>query len=179
MIDPWRAHTWAYRAVFVVLCLLWVIFRLLPLDPGAGRLPGPDLMLALTLCWVVRRPGDLPVLLIALAFLMADLLLFRPPGLRSLVVLIGTEFLRQQVLLVRDRGFGYEIALVAGTLVAMALAERLIMLLAFGHPPSAGAAIAETAATMIAYPAVVLFSNLLLGVRKAEIREISLGGRRA
>lgn len=177
MMDPQRSRVWAYRALFVLICLAWLVFRLLPAGIGADRLPGPDLMLALSLAWVARRPDYLPAALVALAFLAADLLLSRPPGLRSLVVLLATEFLRQKVVLMRDRSFAYEFALISGTLVAMALAERSIMVMAFGDPPPFGASVAETALTTICYPAMVVFSNLVLGVRKIEVRETSLGGR--
>lgn len=179
MMDLWRGRVWTYRVLFVLLCLAWLVSRLLPLGIGADRLPGPDLMLAFTLAWVVRRPDYLPALLVALAFLVADLLLSRPPGLRSLAALLATEFLRQQVVLIRDRTFAYEIVLISGTLVAMALAERVIMLFAFGDPPPFGAFLAETAITVIIYPVVVLFSNHVFGVRKVEVRETSLGGRGA
>ena len=42
---------------------------------------GPDLMLAFTFAWVLRRPDYVPVLLIAAIFLLEDMLLMRPPGL--------------------------------------------------------------------------------------------------
>ena len=72
----------------------------MPAAPGETGLdlatwPAPDLMLALTLAWVVRRPDLLPAPLIAAYFFVEDILMMRPPGLWALIVLGATEFLRR------------------------------------------------------------------------------------
>ena len=52
------------------------------LDQGSNRfLIGPDLLIAFAFAWSLRRPEYVPSLLLALLFLLADLLLQRPPGL--------------------------------------------------------------------------------------------------
>lgn len=167
MIDPRSARIWAYRALFVLVALAIVLLRLLPLDTVAGRGPGPDLMLCLAFAWLVRRPAYLPALLIAAVFLLADLLLQRPPGLHALMVLLGAEFLRGHVATIRDRLFGHEWLLVGGTILVAALAERLLLLM-LAAAPDLGAAAQRTALTIVAYPAVVLFSNLVFRVTKVS-----------
>ena len=66
---------------FVALSSALAVVRLLPIDMQPMPLPGPDLMLCLVLAWTIRRPDLLPVWLVAVVMLAADLLLMRPPGL--------------------------------------------------------------------------------------------------
>ena len=73
----------AGSALYVAAALVIVMAGLLPLGPGWVRWTGPDLLLALTFAWVLRRPDQAPVLLVAAVFLLADLLTLRPPGLRA------------------------------------------------------------------------------------------------
>ena len=63
------------------------IFLLLPLQTTPRSLAGPDLLLAFAVAWCLRRPEFVPPLALALAFLLADLLLQRPPGLWALLAL--------------------------------------------------------------------------------------------
>lgn len=176
MIDPRSARIWAYRALFALVALAIVLLRLLPLDTVAGRGPGPDLMLCLAFAWLVRRPAYLPALLIVAVFLLADMLLQRPPGVHALTVLLGAEFLRGHVVTIRDRLFGHEWLLVAGTILCAALAERLLLLLVLGAAPDLGDVAQRTGLTILAYPAVVLFSNLVFRVTKVPAGEADTAG---
>ncbi|PKP84314.1 MAG: rod shape-determining protein MreD [Alphaproteobacteria bacterium HGW-Alphaproteobacteria-2] len=179
MIDPRTSRIWAYRGLYALLCGTIVLALLLPVELFRAVLPWPDLMLALTFAWLLRRPAYVPPLLIAVVFLLADLLLQRPPGLHSLAVLLATEFLRARVLAVRDRRFGYEWALAGGTMLALMFAERVLAAVVFaGSPPLSGVAV-QLGLTILAYPAVVLFSNLIFRVTKAEPGEGSGAGEQA
>lgn len=176
MIDPRTSRIWFYRCLYALLCGAIMLALLLPVELFRATLPWPDIMLALTFAWLLRRPAYVPSLLIAAVFLLADLLLQRPPGLHSLAVLLGTEFLRARVLAVRDRRFGYEWVLAGGTMLAVALVERaLATVLAVVLPPLSGVAV-QLGLTILAYPSVVLFSNLVLRVTKAEPGEVSGAG---
>jgi rod shape-determining protein MreD len=74
-------HIWTYRGVFLLLCGVIILGRLLPLGLGTSGLPGPDLLLAFTFAWLLRQPAVVPVVSIVIVFLLADFLLQRPPGL--------------------------------------------------------------------------------------------------
>ena len=71
--------------------------------PGPGRLPGPDIILLIALSWIVMRPDYVPVLLLAVVFLLTDLLLMRPPGLWTALAVLAGEFLRNRQLQLRAR----------------------------------------------------------------------------
>ena len=64
-------------ALFTALMAAIAFAHLLPLDPGPGRFPGPDVMLLLTIAWLLRRPEAVPLALVAVLFLLADFLLQR------------------------------------------------------------------------------------------------------
>lgn len=80
MSESAASHLWAMRVWFVVLVTTILFFHLLPLQTATGGLIWPDFLLAFALSWSVRRPEYVPSTLLAVAFLMADLLLQRPPG---------------------------------------------------------------------------------------------------
>ena len=64
MVDPLTTRRLAHRALYVALAAVILFLRLLPVNPMAHGIPGPDLMLAFTLAWVLRRPDFVPALLI-------------------------------------------------------------------------------------------------------------------
>ena len=49
----------------------------------------------------MRRPDFLPVLLIGAVVLLEDLILLRPPGLWTALVILATEFVRARAALTR------------------------------------------------------------------------------
>ncbi|WP_341367254.1 hypothetical protein [Yoonia sp. BS5-3] len=80
MADQTDPRIWINRGVFLLVAFLIVVAQLVPLDMRPASWSWPDLLLAMTLAWVVRKPDYAPVALIAALFLMTDLLLHRPPG---------------------------------------------------------------------------------------------------
>ncbi len=120
------------------MAILLLFIRLLPLNSIAGHLPGPDLLLCLIFAWTVRRPEYLPVLMIAVVVLVEDMLLMRPPGLWTALVILGSEFIRSRVALTRELSFGVEWLLVAGLMLAMFLTYRTALLMVFVPQPSFG-----------------------------------------
>jgi cell shape-determining protein MreC len=54
-------HIWTYRAIFLFVCAVLILGRLLPLGLGESGLPGPDLLLALTFAWLLRQPAVVPL----------------------------------------------------------------------------------------------------------------------
>ncbi|MBZ4688866.1 MAG: rod shape-determining protein MreD [Cereibacter changlensis] len=178
MADRVRGLAWAYPMAFVGIAVMLLIARLMPISAEAGSWPGPDLLLCLILVWVTRRPDYLPALLIALVVLAEDLILMRPPGLWAALVLVASEFLRSRGALTRELSFAGEWLLVAGVMVAMLLAYRLMFLIAFLPQPGFGFAMIQTVATILCYPLVVGLSWFLLDLHKPATGELDSYGRR-
>lgn len=178
MVDPITTRKIGYRTLYLGLAALVIFLRLLPVDRMTGGLPGPDLTLALTCAWVLRRPEYVPLLLIVSVFLFEDILFWRPIGLWTLIVLAGTEFLRAREEGSRDLPFALEWALVSGVLAAMLVAERLVLALFMVDQPSLGLELLQMLMTVAAYPAVVALSRLGFGLRRAAPGEVDAFGQR-
>ncbi|MBE2276884.1 MAG: rod shape-determining protein MreD [Rhodobacteraceae bacterium] len=173
-----RADPWGYRLLFLGLAAALLFVRLLPLGNAAGSLPGPDVMLCLTLAWMMRRPDFLPVWLIVTVTLMDDLVLMRPPGLWTAIVVLATEFLRSRTALTRELNFMAEWLLASGLMIGMLLAYRLVFMLALLPQPPFGFAVVQVIWSILVYPLVVGLSRLAFDLRKPATGEIDDYGRR-
>ncbi|MDJ0640832.1 MAG: rod shape-determining protein MreD [Paracoccaceae bacterium] len=173
-----RLGLWRYRALFLVLAASVLFVQLLPLNPGPGRWPGPDLLLLITLSWTVMRPELVSVPVVAGVFLIADLLLMQPPGLWTALVILGCEFLRSRRYLLRNAPFPVEWLLVAG-IVAVLFVLNAVILSLFGVPqPSLGLTVIRIVLTILVYPVVVLIAARMFGLRPAFAEQDSLGAWR-
>jgi len=166
MAERGALHPWLMRGLFVALTGALVFVRLLPLETVPPTWAGPDLFVALTFAWAVRRPEYVPPLLVAGLAVALDLLFHRPPGLWAALTLLGCEALRARAPGLRDLTFVADWAAVAGTVVAMTLAYRLILAVMMVDQPPLGLSLMQLVSTLIAYPAVAALSHLVLGVRK-------------
>ena len=171
-------HLWTMRLAYLALAAVIIFFHLIPLDTVPRKWAPPDLLLAFTFAWVLRRPDYVPALSIAFVMLMADLLFQRPPGLIALLVVLGAEYLRTRVYGQGEAGFVAEWAAVCVIIAAVILLDRLILgLLLVPLPPMAPSLI-QMVLTMLAYPLVVLVTQALMGVRKpAPSDSGAIGGR--
>jgi rod shape-determining protein MreD len=178
MVDPVAAARVGFRTLFFALATLILFVRILPLSTAPGGWPGPDLLLCLTVVWVLRRPDYVPALSIAAVFLIDDLMSLRPPGLWSLIVLMGTEFLRSREAATRDLPFMLEWVLAGGVLAAMLFANR------FAHAvfmiPQSGLSqvLVQFMATCLAYPVLAIVMQLCFGLRRAATGEVDALGHR-
>ena len=130
------------------------------------------------LAWVTQRPDHLPALLIAAVVLAEDMILMRPPGLWTAVVVLGTEFLRSRSALTRELGFAAEWFLIAGVMTAMMLAYRLALAVAFVGQAGFGYVLTQTVGSILMYPVVVLLLRLAVNLRKPSTGEVDAMGRR-
>lgn len=178
MGEFWRQTHWVFRGLFLAAALFLLFVRLLPLGNAPGSLPGPDLLLCLILAWVIRRPDFLPMPLILIVILGEDLILGRPPGLWTAIVIIATEILRGRVALTRELNFLVEWMLISGVMLAMMLAYRLALGIAFVPQSAFGFAAVQVLWSIGLYPLVVGLSRLILDLRKPATGEIDSFGRR-
>lgn len=195
MVDPASREIWLHRALFVAIAMVLLFWRLLPLPVAMmadcaeqaqwcrftvwlWRLPGPDLLLCVIFAWTMRRPDYLPALLIAAVVLLDDMILMRPPGLWTALVLIASEFVRGRVALTRELNFAVEWLLVSGLMVAMLLVYRMIFALTLMPQPGFGYAMVQVIWSIVCYPFVVFLSRFVLDLHKPGMGEIDAYGRR-
>ncbi len=159
-------HVWTYRGLFLLLCLGVILGKLLPLGLHDTGLPGPDILLAVTLAWLLRQPAVVPIGSILVVFLLADFLFQRPPGLWTLLVIVVSEVLRHRRLTMTEFQFLLEWSAFAGAVLAMILLNRIVLWLLMVDLDPLGLALAHGIVTAVIYPLVVVISKYLFGLRK-------------
>ncbi|MEO1138921.1 MAG: rod shape-determining protein MreD [Pseudomonadota bacterium] len=178
MAENAAVHMWAMRVIYLSLGLLLMFLSLLPLQTLPRGWAGPDVIVALTFAWVLRRPDYVPPLLVAGVILLGDLMFHRPPGLWAALVLIASETLRARHVGLRDLTFAVEWVSVTTTLVAITLIYRTVLALLLVDQAPLGLSIVQLVMTLISYPLVVIVSQSLFGVRKLAPGDIgAMGGR--
>lgn len=171
MTDP-RSRRRALGMVrFTFLAGVILFIRLLPLAPGKIVAPGPDILLCLCFSWVLRRPEQVPALLIAAVFFVSDVMLMQPLGLWTFFVLLATEALRARASRWRDQAFVFEWLRVALLLGLMTAGARLMMVLLFVPTPALGQVVMQYLASVLCYPLVVGVGWAVLGLRRPPAGE--------
>jgi len=179
MAEKTGLHLWSMRLLYVVLCGLVVMFHLLPLGQIDAITFSPDIILCITLAWVVRRPDYAPIFLIAGVALLAELLLMRAPGLWAALTVLLADSITKQRNKMRSTGFGVEWFRVTVGIAAIFILERIANGVLFLETPPLGASIAQFLATVVAYPIIVGITSGIIRIRKPELIETTTGGRRA
>lgn len=178
MAENVHTRLWMMRALYAAIVLGILFFQLIPLSTVPQVWAGPDLVLATTLAWVLRRPECVPPLLVAAVFLLTDLLLHRPPGLWAALVVITAEMLRARYVGLRDMTFAAEWAAVGGALVVLTLSYRFILNIMVVDQTPLGLSLIQLLMTLACYPIVVIISQTVFGVRKRAPGDLdTLGGR--
>lgn len=178
MIAAPRQRQLVGMLLFVMVGLALIVASLLPLSPGAIRWPGPDWLLALTFAWVARRPDHVPVLVIAVVLLVADILTMQPIGLHAAATVVATEAVRQRQERWSGQGFLAEWLRVAALMALMLLAERFLRTIfiipsTLAPMPPLGQDVMRLIATVAAYPIVVAVCRVF-GLRRAAPGELDL-----
>lgn len=173
-MDQVRQRRLIAMLVYTGLALAFLVARLVPLAPGSVGWPGPDLTLCLTFFWVLRRPDQLPALLIAAVFLLGDILLLRPLGLWSAIAVMATEAARSREPRWREHRFLVEWLRVTILMALMVLAYRFAAAIFFVPLPSLGQVILQLIATSAAYPFVALAGRWILGVTRPDVVEAEM-----
>ncbi|MBK4214582.1 rod shape-determining protein MreD [Paracoccus caeni] len=165
MIESAKRQVMIGSVLFILCTGAILFFRLLPL-PGRAIWPGPDITLCLTFIWLLRRPDQLPALLIVLVFLVEDIMLLRPPGLWAVFVLMGTEAARSREGRWRDQPFVLEWLRVAILMGAMVIGYRFVQFIFMLPVPALGQVLLQYIATVMAYPFVTLMARWLIGLKR-------------
>lgn len=171
-------HIWMMRGTYLFLVYLIVLFHLIPIETMPGLWPAPDLLVALTFVWALRRPAFVPLLLVAVVFLLADLMFQRPPGLWAALVVAAVEWLKSRARTLRDVPFTLELASAVGVLVAITLIYRVVLTALLLPVPSLGLTLMQLAFTAAVMPVVMVASRFLLGLRRVAPGEVDVLGQR-
>lgn len=178
MVDPFAAARLGHRSLFFALSALIIFMRILPLSTTPGDWPGPDLLLCLTVVWVLRRPDYIPALAVAAVFFIDDLITLRPPGLWALIVLLGTEYLRTREVSTRDLPFLLEWIFASAVIAVMIFTNRFVYAILLIPQSGSAPVLVQYLATILAYPILALVMQLSFGLRRAAPGEVDALGHR-
>ena len=162
---PSPARTLAGAAGYLALAGAITVLAMLPGEAVPRRLPVPDVLLLITLAWLVRRPAHLPAASLAFVFLAADFVTGHPPGLRAALVLIAAEHLRGRAHL--RPGPLAEWLRAGAVVLAVAFAERAILGLTLTPAPDMGPVLLRAISGALLYPFAALVVAGVLGIRRA------------
>ena len=169
---------WTMRAAYLSIVVWVIFFNLLPLETTPRVWTGPDILTGVTFAWVLRRPEYVPMLSIALVFLLTDLLFQRPPGLLAALVLVASEMLKSRARGLRDLPFMVEWLSVSVAMLAVAMAYRLMLTLTLVPQAPLALSVIQLAMSVLAYPLIVLVTRLVFNVRRAGPGDIDGFGQR-
>ena len=178
MAETPAAQIWTGRLTYLGLAAVILFAQLIPLDEVPSRWAGPDVLLVLTLVFLVRRPDFVPFLSIFAVFLLADLLLQRPPGLYAACVCVLSEFLRKRARGLRAVPLLMEWGTVALGVVVLALGYRIVLLVAMVGQAPLGLSVIQTAATIIVYPLAAGLAHLFFGLTRPAPGQVDSFGHR-
>lgn len=177
MVDAPITRIWLGVASYLGIGFAVLMFRMLPLGTEPTVIPFPDLLISITLAWVARRADLVPFWAIAVLFFAADLLLMRPPGLYTAVVLIATDVLRRQTDGLRNLPFVLEWMVIAATLVAITVGYRAVLFVTFTPMAPLGLTLLQLLITAVFYPLIAGILQIVLGLRKPARGEVDTRGK--
>ncbi|NOD89334.1 MULTISPECIES: rod shape-determining protein MreD [unclassified Ruegeria] len=178
-MDKAASHNWAMRGLYAALAFCVLFLHLLPLDAQPDRWPFPDVLIALTFAWVLRRPDYVPTLLVAVVMLMADLLLQRPPGLLAALVVFGSAYLRSAAPGMKDAGFVGEWMSVSVVIAGVFFANRIVLSILSVQQAALLPVMIQLVLTIACYPVIVALSQSVFGVRRMTVSDTGAEGGRA
>ena len=152
-------------SVALLAGLACILVGLIPITPGADSYPMPDLLFCVLAYWVLRRPEGASLPLVFALGLIADLMLGRPVGLATFLLVVMTEILRGQSLALRDVSFIFEWLLFAVLTALMLLGQMLLLWITFSEVPSAQLIGQYGLFTVMSYPVVAALCGTALGIR--------------
>lgn len=178
MTEVSLTRLWMCRLIFLAVGIGVVLWRIVPFDMTAGRLPWPDIFYCITMAYVVRRPEWAPVWIIFVAFFLRDILTIAPLGLFTLAIVIGSEIVRVNVQAFREYPFALEWLWMTTIFAIITLAQQLILGLMLSQTPRFIEQLWLVLLTAIAYPLVVFVLKFAFGFSRPQPGEFDgLGNR--
>jgi len=172
------ARIWSMRAIYIAISLGILLLELLPLQTQPRGFAGPDMILLLTFTFALRRPEYVPPFVVAIAMMLADLLLQRPPGLMAGLTVVVSEMLRARSEGLRTLPFTVEWLTAALGIVAVMIGYRVVLGIFLIPQAPMLLALTQLLSTAIAYPLMVIGSVALFGMRRVAPGEVDTLGHR-
>lgn len=177
MAEAVDSRPWAGRLLWLLLFVALVMITLMPFSTMPPVWAGPDLLLAITLLWVMRRPDLVPMPVIALSWFITDFLLQRPPGLMTALVLIASEALRHRNAQLRALPPILEWLTASAVVIAITLGKRIVLALLVTPLAPLGLTLMQMVMTLLAWPVVAVVARFVFGVTRLAPGEVDALGK--
>ncbi|MDG2405052.1 MAG: rod shape-determining protein MreD [Paracoccaceae bacterium] len=171
MIDRRALASLFKQLLYISLGIAIIFYRLLPLETIPATWVGPDLLVAATFLYAVRRPAYVPMISVAVLFLFSDLMLHHPPGLMSLFMVLSCEWLKRRSHYLRVATFSVEWLAVAFVIVVQVVGSHIILTLTMATTTPAGLTAMQAVGTILLYPILSRLSHHVFGIHKAPTGE--------
>ncbi len=155
---------WMRRGIYLGLGILLLLQAIIPLNLEATHIPGPDVLYAITMAYVIRRPEYAPLWAIVAIFFLRDVLTMAPLGLGTLLFLIATEIVRSNLQAFREYFFGIEWLWVSVIYGLILLVQTLILSLSVSFTPKFVDLLYQFLFTALVYPVIVLIMRYLFAI---------------
>lgn len=176
MADQVSSRKWTMRMVFLSLAVLIPVYHLLPLSAAPRQWAPPDVLFALSYAWAVRRPEFVPMIALAIALLLADFLLQRPPGLWTALCLIAIERAKTRERRQAENTFAVEWVTFGISMVLMMVLYRAILFVTVTDAGPLFLSSVKAVFTILIYPLVVLVSHFIFNVRRSQPGDLDAFG---
>lgn len=169
---------WAAGLTYAALAGALLVAPLLPFNTVPRGYATPDVLIAVTAAWAVRRPDALPAPLVGVVFLLADFLFGRPPGLRCALALVMTEWLRRRAARLRRGSILSEWAAAGSAIALVGLVDRAVLAVVMTPQAPLGLTLMQLVLTIALYPAIGGVAQLALGLRRPAQGEVDALGHK-
>ncbi len=161
-----NVRVWRHQFVYGFICGVLILSQLIAFDFFKGQGHSGDVMLALTFALVIRKPSYTPIWLVACAFFFADIMLSRPLGLWTLLVVLAVNLVRSNLGVFRDMNVAAEWANIAGIICVMVILEQAVLSVVGDHRILLGALVWHVGASIFAYGVVVFLLTYIFNIGK-------------
>lgn len=166
------------QALFILLGLAVIGFRIVPFEMHAGKMPWPDLFYCITMVYVIRRPEWVPVWAVFIVFFLRDILTLAPLGLGTMLMIFATEVVRTNVQAFREYFFGIEWMWIAGLFAGITVAQNIALGFVFADGPPLLDQLLLILLTGLAYPVIVGIMQFGFGMTQPQPGELDAKGKR-
>ena len=140
------------QLTYLAIVALVVLLQTLPLQGLPYPFAPANVPLVVTFAWIMRRPDVMSPILITLAFLFADAILQRPPGLWTLIVLCASIFLRMRTRGRKEMLFLYEWLIVSWVIGVSFLVHYFALMFSFLPVPDVQQYVVQVTLSILIYP---------------------------
>ena len=140
------------QLTYLAIVALVVLLQTMLLQSLPYPVAPADVPLAITLAWIMRRPDVISPILITLAFLFADAILQRPPGLWTLIVLCASIFLRMRTRGRKEVQFLYEWFIISLVIAVSFLVQYFALMFTFLPVPDLQPYLVQVLLGILIYP---------------------------